>query len=302
MTATRPKIRPTLEVLEDRLTPAVTWHGGPVLGHVAAENLYLGHDWYQYGGIQTARYLQGFTSTLVNSNFMDDLTRAGYGVGRGSAYAGSILNYNINKRVCLADWQIQACVQQAISSGNAAQPAGSNLYVVFVEPGVAVQSANGQTSMPGGGFLGYHSYFVGHDAWGRAEYVPYAVIPCPGGVNGAPQMYGYSNAAAELTDVASHEIAEACTDPLLNAWYDNRLGEVGDVTERFHQYMDGYYVQLISNRADQAMLVSNGPVYYDGSGGVVVLGHDAQPHVTHPAVRTALDQVFARDYLTSPLN
>src|SRR5262245_9689991 len=134
--------RPTLEMLEDRLTPAVTYHGGAVLTHVAAENLYLGHDWYQTGNYQMARYLQGFTSTLVNSNYMDALTRAGYGVGRGTTWAGSILNYNIDKRFCVPDWQIQACIQQAINGRVAAQPGGNSLYVVFVEPGVAVQDAS----------------------------------------------------------------------------------------------------------------------------------------------------------------
>lgn len=89
--------RPSMELLEDRLTPAVTFHGGAVLTNVVAENLYLGHDWYASGNYQMAQYLQGFTSTLVNSSYVDNLTRAGYGVGRGSTWAGSILNYNINK-------------------------------------------------------------------------------------------------------------------------------------------------------------------------------------------------------------
>jgi hypothetical protein len=302
----RNSFRPTVEMLEDRLTPAVTWHGGSVLTHVVAENLYLGHDWYQAGGIQTARYLQGFTSTLVNSNYMDDLTRAGYGVGRGSTWAGSILNYTINKQFCLADWQIQACIQQSIYNRVAAQPGGNSLYVVFVEPGVAVQDGSGATSMPGGGFLGYHSFFLGRNIYGQQVYIPYAVIPCPGGVNGAPQMYGYPNAAAELTDVASHEIAESVTDPHLNGWYDDRLGEVGDITVSFHQYLNGYYVQLISNRADQAMIVSSGPYYYDSSTGVIQVGsYDAQPARAHDlsatfAARTtksahheALDVLFA---------
>jgi hypothetical protein len=312
-TASSNSFRPTLEMLEDRLTPAVTYHGGPVLTRVAAENLYLGSDWYQAGGIQTARYLQGFTSMLVNSNFMDDLTRAGYGVGRGGAWAGSILNYNINKAYYTPDWQIQACIQQAINGRVAAQPFGNTLYVVFVEPGVAVQDPSGATSVPGGGMLGYHSYFYGHDIYGRYGYIPYAVIPSPGGVNGSPAMYGYPNAAAEFTDVASHEIAESVTDPLLNAWYDNQRGEIGDITVNYHQYLNGYYVQLMSNQWDQPMPVSNGPVYNDQANSGMRIGTDAK----HPAPalvdavflgkpaksvsHSTLDDIFARDELMHPV-
>jgi Phosphate-induced protein 1 conserved region len=39
------------------------------------------------------------------------------------------------------------------------------------------------------------------------------------------------NAVADaVTDVATHEITEAITDPLLNAWFDNSSGmEIGDI-------------------------------------------------------------------------
>src|SRR5207302_5805077 len=105
----------------------------------------------------------------------------------------------------------------------------------------------------------------------------YAVIPYAGGVNGRPQMYGYANEAAQITDVASHEIAEAVTDPLLNAWFDNTRGEIGDITVQFHQYLNGYYVQLPSNKADQALLVSNGPYYVTTPTGVVTIGARGAP-------------------------
>lgn len=209
------------------------------------------------------------------------------------------------------DWQIQACIQQAISGKVAAQPVRNSLYVVFVEPGVAVRDPSGATSLPGGGFLGYHSYFYGHDIYGHSGYISYAVIPFPGGVNGSPQMYGYPSAAAEMTDVASHEIAESITDPYLNAWYDNQRGEIGDITESYHQYFAGYYVQLVANKADQAMLVSNGPVYYDTAHGMVTYNADAQhpqalvdavfiPNSVKSVSHTVLDEVFARNDLVNP--
>ena len=266
--ASKNSFRPNLEALEDRSVPAVTWHQGYVLPHVMEQNLYLGSQWSTAGGVQSAKYLLGFSNMLVNSNYMDDMTRAGYGVGRGTALAGSILNYNLGSRV--TDGQIQYAVQQAITAGHAYYTGPNMLYVVFVQPHVAVQAAQGETSASGV-FAGYHSYFLGWDATGHQHYIPYAVIPYPGnGANPTPQTYGYPNEAAEITDVASHEIAESVTDPYLNGWYDNRLGEIGDITNNFHQSLNGYNVQLLSNKADQPMIVSNSPIYYVGSSGAFV--------------------------------
>ena len=46
--SSRPRSRflPTLERLEDRLVPTVTYHGGTLLPHVEVQGMYLGSDWY----------------------------------------------------------------------------------------------------------------------------------------------------------------------------------------------------------------------------------------------------------------
>ena len=289
-TSSKKSFRPSLEKLEDRKMMSVTWHGGPVLPHVQAENLYYGSKWNQAGGLQSAHYLQGFTSTIVNSSFMDALTGAGYGVGRGTAVAGSILNYNLG--TTLTDGQIQAGVEQAIRTGHAAQPGANNLYVVFVEPGVAVYEGGGSSAR--GSFTGYHSYFVGADAYGIQRYIQYAVIAYPGGgVNPTPQQYGYKNEAAEITDTASHEIAEAVTDPHLNAWYDNSRGEIGDITENYHQYLGDYYVQLVASQTDVAVRVTNGTVYRHPAAGCIAASRNEAPVAADNHALGALDALFA---------
>ncbi len=146
--------RPSLEMLENRLVPTVTYHGGTVLTHVEAENLYLGSMWNTAGGMGMARSLEGFTSTIVNSRYMDLLTWAGYGVGRGTAYAGRVLNYNLGSYI--TDSQIEWSVQQAIRSGTVMQPGFDNVYVVFVQPGVDVVASDGSSSARAS-FTGYLS-------------------------------------------------------------------------------------------------------------------------------------------------
>ncbi len=255
--------------LEDRLTPTVTWHGGPVLPHVQVENLYLGSDWTTAAGTQWAGNLVNYTAYLVKSPYMDALYREGYGVGSGQAYQGKILPYAFNKAGWLYDAAIRQDIEQAIYRGGARQPDANSLYVVYVEPGVKVVSPEGTTSTRD--FLGYHSYFVGYDAYGRSAIIPYVVVPFPGSPNISSR--GFPSDFAEVTAVTSHEVAEAVTDPCLNAWYDNTgRGEIGDIHNNLFQVLGGYYVQLVSSKNDQAMYVSNGPIYTVGGGIVAWVG------------------------------
>ncbi len=64
----------------------VTYHGGGVLPHVEVQALYLGSDWSTNSALhnQTGQ-TEGFLNNIVNSSYMDMLTNAGYGVGRGTS-------------------------------------------------------------------------------------------------------------------------------------------------------------------------------------------------------------------------
>jgi hypothetical protein len=99
---------------------------------------------------------------------------------------------------------------------------------------------------------------VGVNAQGQKAYIPYAVIPLPGKPNVSSQ--GFPSDLAEVTSTVSHEIAEAVTDPMGNAWHDGP-NEVGDITNAYNQYLNGYYVQLISDKKHRPMQVSSGKIY-----------------------------------------
>src|SRR5207237_1239373 len=62
---------------------------------------------------------------------------------------------------------------------------------------------------------------------------------------------------------ASHETAEAATDPDVNygrlGWYDPQRGEIGDITENNPNALvrlDGYLVQLDADRNDQLLTLA----------------------------------------------
>jgi hypothetical protein len=250
------KARYTPEVLEGRQLLTVTYHGGPVMPQVQVQGLYLGSDWQSNSTYnQQSGYLDGFLKTIVNSPYMDALNGAGYDVGRGSASQGMIDPVVLNKSVYLTDAAIQGYVQSGITQSWLQAPNSNRLYVVYVEDNVAVQRTPGVTSQ--NDFLGYHGSFMGTDASGHSAAIRYAVITYPGDSVGN-QSISYVTTNGDLTETTSHELAEAVTDPdytlNLPGWYDGSPSEeVGDLTAGQTVYLDGYAVQRIADKNDQAM-------------------------------------------------
>jgi hypothetical protein len=241
---------PCLETLESRLVPTVTYHGGPLLTSVQLEAIYIGSLWSANPGYQQVRTaFDGFLGHLVNSSYMDMLNSAGYGVGRG-AFQGSVVD-PVGLGSSLDDSAIQNVIQAEINSGAAPSPTSQQLYIVYVSPNVLV-TAGGQNSQHD--FLGYHDDFTGRNRAGNAIELHYAVIPYEAGVNAS--IYGF-NAFDGMTEVSSHEISEAVTDPepeRTPGWYDGQTGEeIGDIVAHEHVRWDSYLVQKEAAQDGSAM-------------------------------------------------
>ena len=248
-----------VESLECRQVPTVTFGGGAVLSRVEVQGVYLGADWLNNSAnYQETGTLDGFLKTTVNSSYLDALTNAGYNVGRGTASPGVVVPVTLNKSTFLTDAAIQGDLLSSLNNGGLQKPDANRLYVVFVEPNVAVLRSDGSNSQPGAGnFLGYHSAFGVRTANGQTVDVRYAVVAFPGGSANNGAISGVST-TDDLTAVASHELAEAVTDPDINykkgGWYDNQLnGENGDITAGQLAYLNGYAIQRIADRQDQAI-------------------------------------------------
>jgi hypothetical protein len=254
--ATAPRrVRPEFERLEDRRVMSVTYHGGALLAHPEVQALYYGSDWSTNTSYynQTG-YLENYLRSVVSGSYMDMLATAGYGVGRGSFDQGRIGLANINKTQPLTDGQLRTALQQYIFSGALKSPDANRLYVIFVEDNVEVTTNFGNSVQ---NFLGYHGAFAGTDASGRAASIRYAVIPYPGGSVGNARISWLSTLDG-LTEVTSHELAEAATNPDNGlgrlSWYEDSSGEeVGDLVNGQVVYLNGYAVQRIADRNDQAM-------------------------------------------------
>src|SRR4051812_29803155 len=296
MTASpRPRCRflPTLECLEDRLVPTVTYHGGALLPHVEVQGLYLGSDWYNNSTYynQTAK-LEAFNRFLPQSSFMDLLTQFGYGVGRGSTSAGTIDRLALNKTYYLTDSTIRGEIQRFINAGYLRQPDANRLYVVYVEPGVAILNDHDHNSTSTRDFAGYHAAFAGRTAYGYAADIHYAVIAYAGGYNA---VFPGLSAFGTMTLTASHEIAEAATDPNVNfralGWYDDyRGGEIGDIN-RYEALLNGYVVQSIINKNDVAYIPYGATTLrsLDATGGGGFASHSGHAATADARFRLAAD-------------
>src|SRR5436309_12824567 len=176
------RFRPSLECLEGRLVPTVTYHGGALLPHVEVQGMYLGSDWYYNGTYynQTAQF-ESFNRFLPQSSYMDLLTELGYGVGRGSTSGGIIDQLALNKNYYLTDSGIRGEIQRFVNAGYLQQPDANRLYVVYVEPGVAILNDHENNTTSIRDFAGYHGAFYGHTAGGYAPDIHYAVIAYAGG-------------------------------------------------------------------------------------------------------------------------
>jgi hypothetical protein len=244
--------RPDLRELETRVVPAAVGgnfinHGGPVLGAPKVELVFLGDAWTSNGTLQSE--VQSFAQNLVKSSFMTVLNQ--YGVSAGSVDRSVVLPASLGGGISTN--QLQNILTQDINNGTLPAPDANTVFFVLTPPNVTVYDNPFQAP----NFLGYHSSLFDR----AGSQVAYAVVPYPGGTN--PSDPGLT-AFQSLTDTFSHELAEAATDPYVNAqgypsgWDDYSYapgdiydGEVGDIAESAPVvYLNGDAVtQLWSNAA-----------------------------------------------------
>jgi hypothetical protein len=257
--------RPRVEVLEDRQMPTVSFLGGNVLPQVQAQALFLGHEFSSAPANTKTTTLNAFLKDITGGPYMQALARAGYNVGPGSALAGAIDNVPLTAGSTITDGLIRSRLQADINSGLLQAPNSNTLYVVYVQPDVAVNLGAGQGTTQQG-ILGYHTAFVG----AGAAAIRYAVVVSPGGAAGNSTLPEATTALDQLTAVTSHELAEAVTDPDINSivnngrlgWFDPQRGEIGDIEENNPNAfvrLNGNLVQEVADQNDQLLPIFTTP-------------------------------------------
>ncbi len=215
------------------ITPAIQWHGGPVMGMPTPYLIWYG-NWNQANGSDTPagqQIVRDFLHGLTGSNYY--VINASYpgvsgalnvsGLGNGSNGAQEI-NDNYSQGRSLSDSQIAAVVSSAIAKGLGGAGGDTNgVYLVLTSSDVNESSGfctqycawhtYGQTS--GGKLIKYA--FVGNS--NRCLNACAAQTVSPNGNAGVDGM----------VSTLVHELEETNTDPDLNAWYNRRGSESADM-------------------------------------------------------------------------
>jgi|SRR5579871_257490 len=233
------RIRPTLEALEERIVPTnFGYGGGPLIQHVQVNDINMGPQ-----PLDTTALMASLTRDYL------PLLTPYYNVGAGVVhFAITIPPLPGNPN----DGQIMNTIVQEINAGAVAPPDGNQLYFVFLAPGQDASSGIGAEA-------GYHSSFpVYRDATGWHI----GGFPQPGTV-AATVFYAVSfgNSADQVTQTASHELAEAVTDPTFTGYVNHDAfsiadSEVADIYEFAPPFvLDGYEVAMLSGPVGQKIFI-----------------------------------------------
>jgi hypothetical protein len=179
---------------------------------------YAGHgitnnstQYYQIVG-STTTYIhntKGFAAAVVDTN----------------AYPASGCVDSATPGNCITDAQIQAEIQKMITA-HGWVPGPTTIFLMFTSSGEGSCFDSGSSSCAFTQYCAYHGYFASGSAkviYGNEPYLDKAGCTISNLPNG-------DLAADSSANVASHEITEAATDPLLDAWWDSANGEeIGDL-------------------------------------------------------------------------
>jgi hypothetical protein len=276
--------RPTLEVLESRQLLSITSGQGIVIPHVEIETVYYGQDWNQNGSQDYMSQFDNFLGSLSHSSYMGMLGEYGVGLGTltgrdvvadASAPLGQFqlpiwgwyqsFTISVPTNTMVANQQIETMLTNEINQGHVPFPDGNRLYVVVLPQGIVLPN----------GWGGFHSTFT-YTNGSFSTSVAYAAI-------------GHNSLALtpfqQQTEIASHELAEAVTDPTGQGWRDythpasDGWWEIGDGdVDGVYGYFNGYAVQKI-------WLNSLGEAFLPASDAVASYGTD--PNALGPATQSS---------------
>lgn len=228
------------------LSTDLTYHGGPIMTTAKAYLIF----WLPSSGklqdgattttmSSTYRHIsQSFVSDYGGHGLANDNTQYTQTVGGATtfgkstvtlggtdmetaAYPTSACASSVGPN-CITDAQIDAEVAHAMAAkGWVADP--THIFILF--------TSKSETSCfdPSGSecaytqYCAYHSYFGANTIYAN---MPYADSRCQASFLG--QHFPTSPDGDASANLTSHELTEAITDPLINAWYDSAGEEIGD--------------------------------------------------------------------------
>jgi MYXO-CTERM domain-containing protein len=241
----------------------MVYGGGALIQHVKVFDIF-----YSANMADRDKYADFYTAILESAHvdMLQEYNVANYKIGRGSyigMYEDSKPVGNPMAPTTLSD--PAAYLKGLITAGTVPMPDDDTLYMIYFPPGIdpmlnaGGQSANSCADLTNPVFCAYHnSFLIG------SQIVRFGVMP-DGNAGGCKGLCGANPTAFQnMTDVSSHELIEAMTDPDDNtAWVDPKqgCGEIGDIcaTNSAAEVgtVAGYTVQKEWSNKLNACVVSN---------------------------------------------
>ncbi len=262
-------------------SPAISNHGGPVMGGAPDIHLIWYGKWDQTSGSDTVagqQIVQDFMSSVGGSNWMKintatPVTGKGYTGSGGSSVSGNIatvhtanVGYLNNSIKSLSDANIATVVSNYVATQGGAST--NAIYFVLTSSDVTASSGfctrycGWHTTGTVAGVANVKYSFVGNANRCLAGCAPQTTSP-----NGNAGVDG-------MVSVLAHELVETLSDPQLNAWYDSKGAENADKcawtfgalnAQKFAANGAVYNVTLgARNYAIQRNLAANSKCYVDG--------------------------------------
>lgn len=205
----------------------ITYHGGPLV--LGTANVY--YIWYGNWSGNTATTILPFLASNIGGSAYYNINTTYFNgsnarVSNSVALAGQISD-SYSHGPSLTDSAVQAIVRSAIEGTDPVHQSGMLPYdpngVYFVLSSADVAETSGFCSS----YCGWHSY-----ASVSQGVVKYSFVGnpdrCPSACSVQSVSPNGNSGADAMASIIAHELEEAVTDPLLNAWYDNRGYENAD--------------------------------------------------------------------------
>ncbi|KAI8612696.1 hypothetical protein BC830DRAFT_1135593 [Chytriomyces sp. MP71] len=216
--------------VDRRDAQTLTYYGGPLLKNVEISTIFYGNAPFQS---ELTMFYTWFATSPVVDFLAAEYSTSKTTIGRGK-YVGSVNQTSVGKQM-LDDLQdLQPMIRRLVQAGSITANVNS-FYAIHIAQGTRVMHG-GQISCQD--FCSYHSSVDVSDLNVGASRVTYGVFPyldglCTTGCGNSPLMLN------NMCGLASHELTEAITNPLVNVatgygpplswWSKTRNGEIGDL-------------------------------------------------------------------------
>jgi MYXO-CTERM domain-containing protein len=210
-------------------TPKLAYNGGPLIQHVKVVDVF-----YSPGHPYKAQ-LESYYKAILQSAYFDWLVEYNapmYTINRGT-FSTSVEDNNPNP-MQIQTVAPQQYLQKLLDANKVPAPDDDTMYMLYFPSNVDPTDGGGGSCISNGDYCAYHASFQ----TSSGQNVRYGVIPDMD-AKGCSMGCGPTGFAS-FTDVSSHELVEAVTDPDSDAqgnpsgWYDpnttrNNCGEIGDI-------------------------------------------------------------------------